>query len=208
MANQDTAYSITQGTPVIASEFGKVKPTNDIDNGWYCGSGFNQGYYHCSTCNSGDLKMCAPCVKAGRHCKDGEHWLVECKIKDGGLSVRSHTQAINTGWVLIRTKEATEHFTLSLTRTWVLDGRKWRRSDKKPRFSKVLYDYCHLCSATFPVDEPPERHEWEEHGAEAPPAEQPARDTGHFSFAPKYSKTPSGGPSPHVWVKTTSEERV
>ncbi|KAK8070655.1 hypothetical protein PG997_010858 [Apiospora hydei] len=143
------------------------------------------------------MNICDICVGIGNHCKVKDHWLVKCHFEDDGLAVRSFTETIKTGWTLTRVKETTEVPFISSSKAG-LGEKKWNSSYKRLRTSKVVFDYCHLCRVTFPVDGPPASHVEEEHGTESPPPEEPPQH---------YRKTTYEGPS-HIWTKGTAKERA
>ncbi|KAK8023812.1 hypothetical protein PG993_011878 [Apiospora rasikravindrae] len=149
-ADQEGVETNTQEAHLGSSDFRIVA---NADVCWHCKHTIDQDYYHCSTC--GDLDICDICVGIGNYCKSEDHWLVKCQLGDDGPAIRSSTQIIRTGWALTRVKDTTEPpFILSPGAGSV--EKKWRSSYKRTRDSQVPFDYCHLCRATFPVDEPPQ----------------------------------------------------
>ena len=119
-------------------------------------------HYHCSVCNEGEFDLCEFCMAYGGHCRYQDHWMVKCSIKEDKLTT-SITEFVDTGWSLQPSKGTVKR---KPPPAITLLSQGWRKSYRTPRPGEANYDYCFQCRITFPVDNPPHRHEWERHDTE------------------------------------------
>lgn len=48
-----------------------------------CGTNVDSVHYHCGVCDSGDFDLCEKCIDEGKHCNNGEHWMIKRSIVNG-----------------------------------------------------------------------------------------------------------------------------
>lgn len=157
-----------------------------------CTDTINGEYYHCSLCN---MSLCPICLGYGNHCLHEDHWFVKRNRQNNDQITDNTTQTMAT-WVRWSADSATtkEHLTkepASLS--------KWDRMPRKSHKGRY-YDYCFQCRTTFPADEPPHRHLWEQHDTVDMPVTQTE------GFARSRGTLPQ--PSAEMWLqKPTAEEQ-
>jgi hypothetical protein len=82
--------------------------------------------------------------------------------KGGNKQLSSETSTVNTGWSLMLIPGA-KPSAVPLPHPAQFDSGRASSYPKKQRAGKAPYDYCFHCGTSFPSDQPPSRHMWEQH---------------------------------------------
>jgi hypothetical protein len=168
-SNSEAQTQIAIRSTVMRKDFATVDRSETVPAGIcdICKNTIAGDYYNCAICNNGNFNLCAACVRVGKHCYLQDHWLIKGNTESEGI-INSVTEIVKTRWFYGRVGGTLES---EQPPTITLPSRRWR-SYKKPLPDAVPYDYCYQCRFTFPSDQPPHRHDWEQHGTEDLPVRE------------------------------------